>query len=376
MRTGTWAMIVVAIVTALVLVGMIFNAIGTHSTSSIGFFCVGYVVINMISVLACLTTENIIASYKRNSIHINMGASDDRRSLVINNTGKLPVTIKLEVDPRSELFINGYITYTDNGHREYTINPKTNIFISLEYGIDCTGCVRVKYSYVSDSYYLDNNRVEVAPEIIPNTPVTPSMNGVHNYSYKPDPIFLGTGSYFGVELEYKGTLTQEMVDKLNQYDSIYLKKDSSVDIEIVSHPMSLDFHKGYCWESILEILSNAEMYVDSGCGLHIHCDPRSDIEKIKIALLVYGNQSYLETIGMRMWTSYCKSKVVDLDGNGVLDSTDRHEAVNFTCDTVEFRFFKSTLNVSQLIRCIETTNNILELTKTLSVDECSTYTLK
>jgi len=74
---------------------------------------------------------------------------------------------------------------------------------------------------------------------------------IHNYHYKPEPIFYGSGSLFmGVELEIdEGGESDYNAEKLcdianAEGDHIYCKHDGSLDdgFEIVSHPMTLDYH--------------------------------------------------------------------------------------------------------------------------------------
>lgn len=70
---------------------------------------------------------------------------------------------------------------------------------------------------------------------------------IKNYSYKPEPIFYGSGNlFYGVELEVdKGgeddSNAQLLIDMANQNEErIYCKHDGSINegFEIVSHPMS------------------------------------------------------------------------------------------------------------------------------------------
>ena len=75
---------------------------------------------------------------------------------------------------------------------------------------------------------------------------------IHEYNYKPEPIFYGDDTrFFGVELEidYGGRDSgnaEILLDTGNRYtENIYIKSDGSLDdgMEIVSHPMTLDYHK-------------------------------------------------------------------------------------------------------------------------------------
>ena len=85
---------------------------------------------------------------------------------------------------------------------------------------------------------------------------------VHDYYYKPSPIFYGEGpGFFGVELEIDdGGESDDNVRALSAVSNadaelIYCKHDGSLDdgLEIVTHPMSLSFHEHEMpWKSILE----------------------------------------------------------------------------------------------------------------------------
>ena len=74
---------------------------------------------------------------------------------------------------------------------------------------------------------------------------------IEDYSCKPTPIFYGDGKrYFGVELEVDdGGKDNDNAYRLKsignaQLETIYIKSDGSLDdgFEIVSHPMTLDYH--------------------------------------------------------------------------------------------------------------------------------------
>ncbi len=85
----------------------------------------------------------------------------------------------------------------------------------------------------------------------------------NDYSYKPDPIFRGNGKrYFGVELEIDNGGKDddnacELLDTANRdCENIYIKTDSSLSdgLEIVTHPMTLDYHlNSMPWEDICDM---------------------------------------------------------------------------------------------------------------------------
>ena len=84
---------------------------------------------------------------------------------------------------------------------------------------------------------------------------------IHDYYYKPSPIFFGEGlRYFGVELEVDAggesdDNAAQIIDIANACDEhIYCKHDGSLDdgFEIVTHPMTLAYHQqNLPWSEIL-----------------------------------------------------------------------------------------------------------------------------
>ena len=121
------------------------------------------------------------------------------------------------------------------------------------------------YDYCSECYHdeVDRNR------------------SIHDYGYKPEPIFYGDSPrYFGVELEIDGAgkdsdNADEILAVANKdEETIYIKGDGSLDdgMEIVSHPMSLEYHKQFCWQEIMSkaISMGYRSHQTSTCGLHLH----------------------------------------------------------------------------------------------------------
>ncbi|MGN0605977.1 MAG: hypothetical protein ACI4JM_05600 [Oscillospiraceae bacterium] len=106
-------------------------------------------------------------------------------------------------------------------------------------------------------------------------------SSIHEYSYKPEPIFYGNSNrYFGVELEIDGAgkdddYADDILAIANADSTyIYIKSDGSLDdgMELVSHPMTLDYHKEYCWFDIMRkaVSLGYRSHQTSTCGLHIH----------------------------------------------------------------------------------------------------------
>ncbi len=110
---------------------------------------------------------------------------------------------------------------------------------------------------------------------------------IEDYSYKPEPIFYGESHrFFGVELEIdNGGKDNEnakiLKDIANSHaEHIYIKSDGSLDdgFEIVSHPMTLEYHENEMdWESVLhEAVGMGYLsHKTETCGLHIHVNRNS-----------------------------------------------------------------------------------------------------
>lgn len=114
---------------------------------------------------------------------------------------------------------------------------------------------------------------------------TCSACGIHEYGYKPEPVFL-TGDpnkdiMLGIELEtdrFTGDMTPTSLARfLHQKfgDRVYCKSDGSLDrgVEIVSHPAPLRYHmRKFGWSDILGIATDcgAQSHDAGTCGLHVH----------------------------------------------------------------------------------------------------------
>lgn len=131
------------------------------------------------------------------------------------------------------------------------------------------------YDIDGDSYCSECYRDEVD-----------KSRSIHDYGYKPEPIFYGDSKrYFGVELEIDGAgKDSENADEIlaiaNKDDErVYIKGDGSLDdgMEIVSHPMSLEYHKSFCWQEIMSksISMGYRSHQTGTCGLHCHINRSS-----------------------------------------------------------------------------------------------------
>lgn len=218
-----------------------------------------------------------------------------------------------------------------------------------------------------------------------------ARQGIHDYYYKPEPIFYGDGPrYFGVELEIDGggessSNAAVLLDQANQYGTrIYCKHDGSLDdgFEIVTHPMTLDYHLSEMpWQDILT--SAAEMgYIShqaGTCGLHVHVSRTAfgrmpEQQDAAIARLLFFVEKFWDELlkfsrrtprQLERWAArygYKDHPRELLDQAKKNSRRDRYTGINLQpCDTVEFRIFRGTLKYNTLIATLQMVDRICDM---------------
>ncbi len=220
---------------------------------------------------------------------------------------------------------------------------------------------------------------------------------IHDYGYKPEPIFYGDSDrYFGVELEIDGAgkdddYAENLLDIANTSDEhIYIKSDGSLDdgMEIVSHPMTLEFHKDFCWENIMKkaIYLGYRSHQTSTCGLHVHVnrdclgEDRGDQEMVIGKILYFVEHHWNEMLKFSRRSEYSINRWAARYGyenspKAILEKAKkgncgRYAAVNLmNYSTIEFRLFRGTLKHSTFIATLELVNAIIETALYYSEDE-------
>lgn len=222
---------------------------------------------------------------------------------------------------------------------------------------------------------------------------------IHDYYFKPDPIFYGQGPrYFGVELEIDGAgedfdNARELLAVANRDSQlIYCKHDGSLDegFEIVTYPMSLEFHqKSMPWAEIMReaVLLGYTSHQAKTCGLHVHVsrDAFGENEWKQdevIARILYFFERFWEELlrfsrrtpqQLDRWAARYGYKECPRE---ILDHAKRHKAngryacVNLTNeDTIEFRIFRGTLKYNTLIATLQLVDKICDVALYLSDNE-------
>ena len=170
-------------------------------------------------------------------------------------------------------------------------------------------------------------------------------------------------------------------------EHIYIKGDGSLDdgMEIVTHPMSLNFHKQFQWEDIMKkaIYLGYRSHQTSTCGLHVHVnrsclgDSREEQDEVISRILYFIEHHWNEMLKYSRRSEYSMNRWAarygfEKTGREILDkakkgNNGRYAAVNLmNYATVEFRLFRGTLKYNTLIAALELVNDICDLAITLT----------
>jgi hypothetical protein len=248
-------------------------------------------------------------------------------------------------------------------------------------GVDCNECGYTVYlSETNGNHYCEEDGYE-------------DDQNIHNYSYKPTPVFLWDRyepepKYFlGIELEVElknGNSSEATTTALEGFgeSNIYLKSDGSLNngFEIVTHPMSLLYYQNSMNWSTLDRLKELGIrsWNTGTCGLHVHISrtafdnsyPFSDSHLIRFTKFIYDNQRMVERIAGRTSNHYSsfneKGKIVKKIKEN--QNADRYVAVNTTNEfTVEVRVFKGSLRKERVLSAIEFCHAVVEYTRDLKI---------
>lgn len=288
--------------------------------------------------------------------------------------------------------------------------------------IDCASCALAirhdAHSYYEDQlgnyycqdcyfnlyYYCQNCEEETLNSDYNNgfCPDCVRNQDVHDYGYKPEPIFHGHGNVFmGVELEVDELqnntcnielLVEELTEIYQNETLFYLKNDSTLrnGVEIVTHPATLQAHnKLMPWKEILtKVKENGFGSHNPGtCGLHVHVSRRglgrtrneqdATIDKLIVLFWKFEYEMWVfsrrkERNGGR-WASWNHEITNDMlpfkptKAKEAL-SFDRYRAINTTnVNTIEFRLFRGTLKLETLKATLQLVDTVVDLAHSYSL---------
>ena len=253
------------------------------------------------------------------------------------------------------------------------------------YYTTCEDCGRLLHQ--NDAYYDDDNDYPYCHACYERL----MGNSIRSYNYKPDPLFYGSGPfYFGVELEIdKGGEEDDNAREILQVanrsgDRLYCKHDGSLSegFELVSHPMSLEYHtKEMNWMEIFETAVGLDYksHNTETCGLHVHVNrdgfgETHDERDAAIGRVVYfvekhwselikfsrRKESNLNRWAARYATISNTTKETYNKAKG--KCMGRYVAINLlNFETIEFRIFRGTLRYKTFIATLQLVAHICKL---------------
>ncbi len=168
------------------------------------------------------------------------------------------------------------------------------------------------------------------------------------------------------------------------HELIYCKHDGSLEdgFEIVTHPMTLDFHCAEMpWETVYR--KSVELgycsHLASTCGLHIHVNRTAfgeteyEQDECISRILYFFEKHWSELLKcsrrterqLARWAArygYKENPVDILEHAKKCCDSSRYTCVNLTNnDTIEFRIFRGTLKVNTIIATLQMVNRICDL---------------
>lgn len=242
-----------------------------------------------------------------------------------------------------------------------------------DYYNNCEECGRLILQ--ENAYYDDDDRV------LCNHCVRDGS--IYGYSYKPDPIFYGKDSdlYLGVELELDdGGANQRNARELTQIANangtyIYIKNDGSLDdgFEIVTHPMTLQFHmEEMPWRELTKAALGMgyRSHKAGTCGLHCHVNrtffgETHEQQELHIGKVLFLVEKYWQELlrfsrrteaQMDRWAARYgfKEKPDQVMDQAKKAGLGRYACINLeNSQTIEFRMWRGTLKYNTLIATLQ-----------------------
>ena len=270
------------------------------------------------------------------------------------------------------------------------------------YYTNCTRCGAVLH--LDRTYFLRDDVDEEEPLCHSCYTARSSEMEIHNYYYKPDPIFYGEGGrYLGVELEIDGAGERNdhasrlmEIANLHGLEHVYIKHDGSLDdgMELVTHPMTLPYHLTEMpWGDVTAeaLRMGYTSHKAATCGLHVHVncnafgDTDEEQEEVIARVLFFVENHWNELLRfsrrsrsqMEQWAARYGRKD---DPKAVLDSAkkehyQRYKCVNLTnYHTIEFRMFRGTLKLNTILATLQMVDRICDVALYLTDEEMQQLT--
>ena len=268
------------------------------------------------------------------------------------------------------------------------------------YDDNYTSCCRCGRQLREDqAYYESSDEYDERPYCSQCYAALDKDQSIHHYYYKPKAVFHGEGPrFFGVELEIDGAGERAshalvLLNIANRNgDCAYIKHDGSLDdgLEIVTHPMSLEYHlREMPWEALCRkaVSLGYLSHRTSTCGLHIHVSRSAfgeteAAQEAAIARVLYFFERHWEELlkfsrrtprQLERWAARYGYKEQPME---ILDFAKKgYHGGRYTCvnlqnaDTVEFRMFRGTLKPNTIFAALELLDQLCDMAVSLSDGE-------
>ena len=251
-----------------------------------------------------------------------------------------------------------------------------------DYFTNCDECGRMIRQ--ENAYYDDDNCRTLCNRCVREGPI-------FSYSYKPEPIFYGEDSnlFIGVELELDDggqsrRNAKELTDIANFEDRfIYIKADGSLDegFEIVTHPMTLQFHmEKMPWRDLTReaLRMGYRSHKAMTCGLHCHVNrtyfgENYEEQERNIGKVLFLVEKYWEELlrfsrrtqgNMDRWAARYgfKEKPEQVLDHAKTSCMGRYTCINLqNFHTIEFRMWRGTLKYNTLIATLQMVKRLCEV---------------
>jgi len=276
-----------------------------------------------------------------------------------------------------------------------------NYFTGYTYGTDDSDSTMCERCYENNTTYCEDCDATYLNGCEYNHDEDVDTRLVHDYSYRPDPIFRSsedenTRLYFGIEVETEvrggsygdRRYAAEYAVRLEHDGLAYLKSDGSLEcgFEIVSHPMTHSYFMkdaNILWETISTLKSNYDMMAwgTKTCGLHVHISRagfNGGSHQHRFLQLVYNNKDFYEVLAGRSsshWAKFNDNINPDTGQKSFKHKFDRHGSDRYSAvntnnrNTLEMRIFRGSLNPRFIKSAIDLAHASVEFTRVMSVKE-------
>jgi hypothetical protein len=239
------------------------------------------------------------------------------------------------------------------------------------------------FHQADEEWYHENEVPEPEDEVpIMNYFYSPSLhlNSVKNENIRGR-YMKRDAPYLGVEIEVDTPnlnyreVANECTLLANGEQQTYCKEDSSTDgFEIITQPMTFEYHKQFGWRKILKQIHDAggRGYDSGDCGIHVHVTKKSysPLTWWKVIEFTWKCKSFIKRFAQRNGRyRYCRylspSEYRGYDNRKDTYPSNPHErqvALNFgdRHPTAEFRIFRSTTQHERFWASIEFTYAVIQ----------------